>query len=135
MLERIAADAVMLLHLAFVIFVVLGALLVLRYPRIALLHLPAVAWGAWIEITGSACPLTFIESDLRRQAGEAGLPSGFIEHYIYPVLYPPGLTRALQWTLAAIVIAGNLALYGWILRRRRGGKGDAKTDGIPGAHR
>lgn len=118
MLERIAADAVMLLHLAFVIFVVLGALLVLRYPRVAVLHLPAVVWGAWIEITGSVCPLTFIENDLRRQAGEAGLPAGFIEHYIYPVLYPPGLTRAVQWTLAAIVIAGNLALYAWILHRR-----------------
>jgi hypothetical protein len=132
MLERIAADAVMLLHLAFVIFVVLGALLVLRYPRAAVLHLPAVAWGAWIEITGSVCPLTFVENDLRRRAGEAGLPTGFIEHYIYPVLYPPGLTRSVQWTLAVIVIAGNLGLYAWILRRRRAGKVTRRSIRIPG---
>jgi hypothetical protein len=116
--ERLAADAVMRLHLLFVVFVALGALLVLRVPRLALLHLPAVAWGAWIELTGSACPLTFLEDDLRRRAGEAGLPGGFIEHYVYPVLYPPGLTRPVQWMLAAIVIIGNLALYAWILGRR-----------------
>lgn len=118
MLERIAADAVMVVHLAFVLFVVLGALLVLRHPWIAVLHLPAVAWGAWIEITGGVCPLTFVENDLRRQAGESGLPDGFIEHYIYPLLYPPGLTRSVQWTFATIVIVGNLALYAWILHRR-----------------
>ena len=109
----------MLLHLLFVVFVALGALLVLRYPWLAMLHLPAVAWGAWIEITGSACPLTFLENDLRRRAGESGLRGGFIEHYLYPILYPPGLTRPVQWLLAAIVIIGNLALYVWILERRR----------------
>lgn len=108
----------MLLHLLFVVFVALGALLVLRCPWLAVLHLPAVAWGAWIELTGSACPLTFLEDDLRRRAGEAGVPGGFIEHYIYPVLYPPGLTRSVQWMLAAIVIIGNLVLYAWILERR-----------------
>lgn len=108
----------MLLHLAFVIFVALGALLVLRRPWVAVLHVPAAAWGAWIEITGGACPLTFVENDLRRRAGESGLPTGFIEHYIYPLLYPPGLSRPVQWTLAAIVITGNLALYAWIMRHR-----------------
>jgi hypothetical protein len=118
MLESIAADAVMLLHFGFVIFVVFGAWLVLRRPRIAILHLPAVAWGAWIEITGRACPLTFIESDLRRQAGESGLPTGYIDHYLYPILYPPGLTRPVQWALATLVITGNLAMYAWIARRR-----------------
>jgi len=132
MLEGILADAVMLLHLAFVIFVVLGALLVLRHPWLAVLHLPAVAWGAWIEITGGACPLTFIEDDLRRQAGESGPAGGFIEHYIYPVLYPAGLTRPVQWTLAAIVITGNLALYAWILRRRRARRITGKWTGPPG---
>lgn len=132
MLERIAADAVMLLHLAFVLFVVLGAFLVLRYPWLAMLHLPAVAWGAWIEITGGVCPLTFVENDLRRQAGESGLQTGFIEHYIYPVLYPPGLTRPVQWMLAFIVIAGNLALYAWIWRRRRSGNATGNSTGHPG---
>ena len=122
----------MLLHLAFVIFVVLGALLVLRHPRVAILHLPAVVWGAWIEITGGVCPLTFVENDLRRQAGSSGLPTGFIEYYIYPVLYPPGLTRPVQWTLAAIVITGNLALYGWIARRRWSGTTRRKSTGRSG---
>lgn len=109
----------MLLHLGFVIFVVFGGWLVLRHGWIAMLHLPAVAWGAWIEISGGVCPLTSVESDLRRRSGEAGVPDGFLEHYIYPLLYPPGLTREVQWLLATVVIVGNLALYAWILRRRR----------------
>lgn len=117
MVERIAADAVMLLHLSFVLFVVFGGFIVLRYRRVAILHLPAVAWGVWIEATGGVCPLTWIESDLRRRAGEAGLDSGFIEHYLYPILYPPGLTREVQWLLAAVVLAGNLVLYAWLLYR------------------
>lgn len=108
----------MLLHLLFVLFVVFGALLVLRWPLAAWPHLPAVAWGAWIEISGGVCPLTYLESGLRRRAGERGLESGFIEHYVHPVLYPPGLTREVQWLLAAAVIAGNLALYAWMVRRR-----------------
>lgn len=127
--ERIAADAVMLTHLAFVLFVVFGALLVLRRLWVAVLHLPAVAWGAWIEMTGGVCPLTHIENHLRRQAGEAGPGSSFIEHYLYPVLYPPGLTRPVQWALAAVVIVGNLALYAWILRRRLAKKNRGASKG------
>lgn len=122
MAARIAADLVMLLHLAFVIFVVLGGLLVARYAWMAILHLPAVAWGAWIEITGGVCPLTWVENDLRRRSGGAGMEEGFIEHYVYPLLYPPGLTREVQWLLATVVIVGNLALYAWLLRRRLSGR-------------
>lgn len=127
MSARLAADLVMLLHLAFVIFVVLGGLLVARYAWLAALHLPAVAWGAWIEITGGVCPLTWVENDLRRRSGAGAMREGFIEHYIYPVLYPPGLTREVQWLLAAVVIVGNLALYGWLLRRRLSRRGREST--------
>lgn len=119
MIERIAADAVMLLHLTFVLFVVFGALLVMRFLWLAFLHLPAVAWGAFIEISGGICPLTYVENDLRQRAGSAGLEAGFIEHYIYSLLYPPGLTRNVQLVLAGFVLCLNSALYAWILVRRR----------------
>lgn len=118
MLDRLAADAVMLVHLAFVLFVVFGGLLVLRFPLAALLHVPAFAWGAWIEATGGICPLTPLENALRRRAGEAGYDSGFIDHYLYPLIYPPGLTRQAQLWLAAGVLVLNALLYGWLLLRR-----------------
>jgi hypothetical protein len=121
MIVSIAADVVMLLHLAFVLFVVFGGFFVLRYHWLASLHVPAVIWGGWIEITGGFCPLTSVENHLRRSAGNSGYESGFIEHYIYPVLYPPGLTRTLQFWLAAVVLGLNAAIYGWLLLRRRGG--------------
>jgi hypothetical protein len=116
---RLLADALVGLHLAFVLFVVLGGLLVLRWPWLAWGHLPAAIWGAWIEAAGWICPLTPLENDLRRAAGQAGYPGGFIEHYILPVLYPPGLTREAQHFLAAAVVAINLAAYGLLLWRRR----------------
>ncbi len=119
---RVAADAVLLLHLAFVLFVVLGGLLVLRFHRLALAHVPAFLWGAWIEVSGGTCPLTPLENLLRRSAGEAGYESGFIAHYLYPLIYPPGLTRGAQLWLAAAVLVLNGLLYGWLLlRRHRGG--------------
>lgn len=118
-IEGIAADAVVLLHLGFVAFVALGGLLVLRFPKLALLHVPALLWGIWIEVTGGICPLTPLENALRRRAGEGGYESGFIEHYVYPLVYPPGLTRGAQFSLAALLIVFNLAIYGWLLWRRR----------------
>lgn len=118
-IEGIAADAVVLLHLAFVAFVAFGGLLVLRFPRLALLHVPALLWGIWIEVTGGVCPLTPLENELRRRAGEAGYESGFIEHYVYPLVYPPGLTRGAQLWLAGLLLAFNVAIYGWLLWRRR----------------
>ena len=108
---RLAADAVLALHLAFVVFVVFGGLLVLRTPRIAWLHLPAAAWGALIEFSGWICPLTPLEVALRRRAGEAGYGGDFVEHYLVALIYPAGLTRELQVSIGAAVLLINLVLY------------------------
>ena len=118
MLYRLAADAVLAAHLAFVLFVVCGGLLVLRTPRLAWLHLPAVAWGAFVELSGSICPLTPLEVTLRRGAGEAGYGGDFIGHYLVSLIYPAGLTRELQMALGAAVLLLNLIVY-FILWRRR----------------
>ncbi|HEU0223930.1 MAG TPA: DUF2784 domain-containing protein [Steroidobacteraceae bacterium] len=116
---RVLADAVLLLHLAFVVFVVLGGLLVLRWPRLAWLHLPAAAWGALIEFAGWYCPLTPLEKQLRALGGEAGYEGGFISHYLLPMLYPHGLTRGAQVVLGLLVVAVNAAVYARLLLRRR----------------
>lgn len=120
---RLAADGVLLLHLSFVLFVALGALLVVRFPRVGWIHVPAVAWGAWIELSGRLCPLTTVENRLRRAAGDAGYGGGFIEHYIFPIVYPPGLTRTAQLWIAMAVIAINVAAYAWLLSRWRRSRG------------
>lgn len=116
---RVAADAVVVLHLGFVLFVVLGGLLVLRWPRVAWVHLPVALYGALIEIVGWICPLTPLENDLRRAAGEAGYQGGFVEHYLLPILYPGALTREIQLLLAAAVVVINVAVYAVVIRRRR----------------
>ena len=117
LLFRLAADAVALLHLAFVLFVVGGGLLVWRWPWLAWLHLPAVAWGALIEFTGWMCPLTPLEQHLRQIVGQAGYAGGFMDHYLRALLYPAGLTREAQWALGAGVLAVNGAVYGLLLGR------------------
>jgi hypothetical protein len=115
-----AADAVVLLHALFIAFVVLGAALLPRWPRLVALHLPALLWGMYVEAAGAICPLTPLENRLRALAGAAGYEGGFIEHHLLPLIYPPGLTRKLQWTLGAVVLGVNLGLYGrWWLARRR----------------
>ncbi|MDZ7644861.1 MAG: DUF2784 domain-containing protein [Woeseiaceae bacterium] len=119
MTTRLAADFVVLVHFGFVLFVAFGGFLVLRWPRLAVVHLPAVAWGVVVEITGRYCPLTGLENELRRAAGDAGYTGGFIEQYIVPILYPPGLTRNLQLALAGLLILVNLAVYGRLLWRRQ----------------
>jgi Protein of Unknown function (DUF2784) len=116
---RLAADAVLVLHAAFVLFVVLGGLFALRRPRFAWVHLPAAAWGAAIEFFGWVCPLTPLEQALRRRGGEAGYSGGFVEHYVVALLYPQGLTRGLQLALGLFVLAVNLAVYAWVWRRAR----------------
>ena len=103
----------------FVLFVVLGGLLVLRWPWAAVLHVPAAVWGVLIELTGWVCPLTPLEQSLRLRAGEQGYSGSFIEHYVLPLLYPSALTRTIQVGLGAVVIAVNLGIYGYLLRRRR----------------
>ena len=119
MIAGLSADAVVLLHLGFILFVTVGGLFVLRWPRLAWVHLPAVAWGALIEITGWICPLTPLENRLRAAAGDPAYPGGFIERYIVPIVYPSGLTRGMQLGLAAAVVAVNLAFYGVLVISRK----------------
>ncbi|MFN3790195.1 DUF2784 domain-containing protein [Massilia sp.] len=119
MAYRFLADAVLLLHLGFILFVVFGALAVLRWPRLLPLHLAAAAWGFGIEVLGAICPLTHAENRLRQLAGDAGYGGGFVEHYLLPLIYPGEMTRGLQLGLAAGVLVVNGVLYAWILRTRR----------------
>lgn len=117
MFFRIAADLVLVLHLAFIAFVVLGALLVLRYRWFVYIHVPAAIWGAFVEITGRICPLTIWENSFRESAGETGYADSFIEHYLLPVIYPAGLTHNIQMWIAGLVIVANVVIYGWLLYR------------------
>jgi hypothetical protein len=116
---RILVAVVVGFHLGFVLFVVLGGLLVLRWPRLAWLHLPSAVWGALIEFEGWICPLTPLENHLRRASGTAEYGGGFVEHYLLPVLYPVGLTRSVQYLLGAGVVLVNVAVYWWVFRRVR----------------
>lgn len=109
------ADAVLVTHGLFIAWAALGALAVWRRPRLAYLHLPALAWAVWIEISGRICPLTPLENSLRRAAGEAGYSGGFIEHYIGAIIYPAGLTREAQWTVAGVLLLFNAVIYGLIV--------------------
>ena len=118
-MPALLATLVVTLHLTFVVFVVLGGLLVLRWPWLAYAHLPAALWGAWIEFAGWVCPLTPLEQSLRLKAGEQGYSGSFIEHYVLPLLYPSALTRTIQVALGIIVIAVNLGIYGYLIRSRR----------------
>jgi Protein of Unknown function (DUF2784) len=110
------ADLVLIVHLIFVIFVLCGGLLVLRWRRIAWLHLPAVGWGAVVEFTGWICPLTPLENWLRAQGGETSYNSDFLAQYLLPVLYPGDLTRDLQLLLGTVVVVLNSAIYWWLWR-------------------
>jgi Protein of Unknown function (DUF2784) len=119
---RLLADLVLILHAGFVAFVVLGAVLALRWPRIAWVHVPVVLWGAGIEFLGGICPLTPLENHWRRLAGELGYPGGFVEHYVMSALYPDGLTRQVQLVLGALVLLVNVLIYTWVFRRRSCGR-------------
>jgi len=119
MIDRVVGDAVVVAHLAFIAFVVGGGMLVLAWPRLAWLHLPAAVWGAYAELTATICPLTPLENALRLRAGQAGYAGGFVEHYLLPIIYPAGLTAHVQTLLGAIVIAINVVFYAIAWRRRR----------------
>ena len=121
MSARLAADVVVAVHLAFVVFVVLGGVLAWRNPKLAWLHLPAAAWGAYAELTATVCPLTPLENALRASAGESGYSGSFIEQYLTPLLYPVGLTAADQRWLGALVIGINFVVYSiaFVRARRR----------------
>ena len=112
------ANLVLVVHAAFVVFVVFGGLLVLWRPKIGWIHAPAVAWGVVIEYVGLICPLTPLEIALRRRAGEAGYEGGFIQHYVSALLYPSGLTRDVQMGLATLALVVNVAIYSRVLRQR-----------------
>jgi hypothetical protein len=115
----LAADLVLVVHLAFVVFVALGGLLALRWPRVAWVHLPAAAWGAAIEFGGWICPLTPLENDLRARAGESPFTGDFVARYLLPVIYPEGLSREAQIVLGIAVVLANAVIYAAVWRRWR----------------
>ena len=127
MTYRVLAATVVLAHFAFVLFVVVGGLLVLRWPRVAWVHVPAAVWGSLVEWSGWVCPLTPLEDWLHVKAGDLSYKGGFIAHYLMPVLYPVGLTRERQLALGVVVVVVNALIYLWLVRvrvsRRRSTRG------------
>ncbi len=119
MIYRIAADCILLLHLAFTLYTVLGGFLVLRRPSLLWVHLPTVLWGVVIEWADWVCPLTPLENFLRERSGEAGYAGGFIEHYVALILYPENLTIELRYLLGVGLVAANLIIYGYVFLKRR----------------
>jgi len=119
MLHSLLADLVLLIHLLFVLFVIGGGLLVLKWPKVAWLHVPAAAWGATIEFMGWICPLTPLENQLLMQSGRSGYEGDFFAHYLLPVLYPTGLSRPMQIASGLLVVIINVGLYGWVYARRQ----------------
>ena len=113
------ATLVVIGHFAFILFVMLGGLLVLRWPRVVWVHVPCFLWGGWIEVSGGVCPLTPLEHALRRAAGESAYAGSFIDHYIVSLIYPTGLTRPVQLALAVGLVVLNVAVYAWVIHRRR----------------
>ena len=119
MIWGVLAEVIVVLHFCFVLFVLFGGALALRWPKVVWVHLPAAAWGALISFAGWICPLTPLEKWLRRQGGAAGYEGGFVEHYILPVLYPRGLTHEVQIALGLIVILLNVFIYRHVYRQFR----------------
>ena len=119
MVHALAADAVLVVHLGFILWVALGAAAVAWRVWIAALHLPALCWGVYVSLAGRICPLTPLEQQLRRAAGEQGYSGSFIDHYLVPLIYPEALTRSGQVALGVAVIGFNLAIYAIVLYRRR----------------
>jgi len=123
MIYGLLADLVLALHALFVVFVVLGGLLALRWRRAVFVHAPCALWGAWVTMAGWICPLTPLEVTLRQHAGEVGYAGGFLERYLVPILYPGDLTRGIQIGLGVVVLVLNIAIYAamtrWWWRSRR----------------
>lgn len=118
MIHTVLADLLLVVHLAFVVYVVAGGLLVAWRPWTAWIHVPCAAYGVAIELFGWICPLTPLEQGLRRRAGQAGYEGGFVEHYLEGLLYPAGWGE-IRFALAALVVIANVAVYAWIFLRRR----------------
>ena len=119
MLAKVSADLLVAVHFAFIVFVVLGGFLVLKWGKVAILHIPCVLWGGLVEFSGWICPLTPLERYLREAAGGAAYSGGFIDHYIMPLVYPTGLTREMQISIGIIILLVNLCLYGMVLLNHR----------------
>ena len=125
------ADLVVLAHVGFVLFVIAGGLLALRWPAARWVHLPAAVWGGWIEFSGGICPLTPLENTLRQRAGEAPYAGDFVSHYVVPVLYPGGLTRPTQLVLGLLVVGVNVGVYWWVWSRGRRRKAAQPSHALP----
>lgn len=119
MIYRLLADIVVIIHLGFVVFVVLGGFLLRRWPRLVWVHVPAAVWGVMIEFAGWICPLTPLENEFRERGGQAGYEGGFIDHYLVPLLYPGALTRPVQLSLGVLALGINVLAYWLFFRRRR----------------
>ena len=117
MIYRILAELLVVVHFAFIVFVIFGGFAALKWQWMALVHIPVAAWGAIVELKSWVCPLTPWENKLRILAGQEGYDEGFIEHYLMPIIYPPGLTRDIQTTMGLLVVAINLVIYGVVLYR------------------
>ncbi len=117
MLWSLLADALVVIHFAFTSFVIFGGFLIWLRRWVIYVHVPALIWGCWVELSAQICPLTPLENYLRHRAGEAGYSGGFLRHYLIAVLYPAGLTREIQWSLAALLVALNVVAYGVVWRR------------------
>lgn len=118
MIEGLAADIIVIVHLGFIVFVALGGILVIKWHKIAFLHLPCALWGVLIAFGGWICPLTPLEMHFRQLAGIAGYDGGFIDHYVMPIVYPAGLTRGMQIAFGVIILAVNLFVYARVLVNR-----------------
>jgi len=113
---KLAANALALIHLSFILFVVFGGLLLLKWPKLMWIHLPAAVWGALIEFAGWYCPLTSMENAVLRRAGQSGYTGGFVAHYIFGLIYPAGLTRGTEIVIGAVVLAVNVSVYVKVFR-------------------
>jgi hypothetical protein len=131
MLDRCCADAVVIFHMAFIGFAFAGGLLVLRWRRVIVLHLPAVAWATLVEVMHWHCPLTPLENYFRRLGGQAGYSEGFVEHYLEPILYPAGLTPRIQVMIGCGVFLVNAVVYALVIARWRRGRRDAAAPVAP----
>ncbi len=122
MVYKVLADLVVLIHLAFILFAVLGGILTIWWRRMIWVHVPVVVWAVAIVFAGWICPLTPLENWLRNHGGGTAYASGFVEHYLLPILYPTGLTRGVQFALGVFVVAVNLGIYWYIFHSRYRGQ-------------
>jgi len=115
---RIAADGVVVIHLVFILFVILGGLMLFRWPWMIWIHVPTAVWGGLVELFGAPCPLTPLENHLRQVGHTEAYSGGFIDHYVMPIVYPPGLTRQTQVVLGVLILVINFAIYFKLLIRK-----------------